>query len=274
MQHLRSSGPDAPRLTLLELAGLHGASKCSDPRDRVYGFRALAIDGHQMPVDYSCDTFDLLIQTVSLHNREKLRQGDYFIRGSGGGNIYFYSTEELEKDFCDGTLEKATGIGQHMLLESRAMETALRDLASDCLILPLSKELIFSEDSRGKLYNSPDIEIVSDAFSDMISILINDSGGIIDVQWDSGTELTAIPSLLPWHGHIWPCAVTRAVHLSRLWYAYCMFLRQEDSFMRLMLVQASKLMTRPNGIPRRCNCNRTRRHPIRAPWKVPDESCR
>lgn len=54
---------------LVAWMALFASSDCQDPRDRFYGFRALASDGDLFRVDYTSNTVDLLLQALSIHNR-------------------------------------------------------------------------------------------------------------------------------------------------------------------------------------------------------------
>lgn len=52
---------------LLSLMSSHTLARCSDLRDKAYGFRALAIDGQRLVVDYSKSIGDLFFKLVSIN---------------------------------------------------------------------------------------------------------------------------------------------------------------------------------------------------------------
>jgi hypothetical protein len=61
------------RPDFFDLILLFESSQFTDPRDIVYGLRALAEDGHTLPVDYTKGPFHLLIFVVSRQNFKSFR---------------------------------------------------------------------------------------------------------------------------------------------------------------------------------------------------------
>lgn len=255
MRSLRHSGPFIPEATILELASRYGMSRCSDPRDTVYGFRALAKNGHEMPVDYSCGAFDLLIQTVSLHNREKFRQWNLandlveedtsfdslhrtetfqqrnVVHEVAGGNQNFPYTNDTNermntvKWLQEGILKKTTIVARSMLLEPDGITAHLYDLDSDRLIIPLRSVSTppwrKTEPDTVRHFHHYEFaernDIPEGQVEDSVSlkVWIDDSGRINEFKLNDQWFSRS-------EGHVWVCNVGRAVHVSRFLYALCM----------------------------------------------------
>ena len=70
--------------TLLRLLETHQNAVCKDPRDKIYGFVGLAVDGHGLPMDYQKTTFEVWKDTMLF-----LNSTEEFSRN--GNNIFSFS---------------------------------------------------------------------------------------------------------------------------------------------------------------------------------------
>lgn len=59
---------------LLELVHTFARYSCTDVRDKIYGLRALAIDGTHLVVDYNSSLVDIIFDAIAMHNQESFRR--------------------------------------------------------------------------------------------------------------------------------------------------------------------------------------------------------
>jgi hypothetical protein len=239
--HLRSHFT-TEKPELFNLMQRFASSQCSDPRDKVYGLRAIARDGDTFEVDYSCRLFDLLISIVSRQNFNAFKRWVTVWTKSYNEMVFWWGAVRSlngrnEDIFSLNALHTGWKLMQILTIRPGHISADLSNSGQDWLVFPLSEGRVDPvsypqpEPPEGVLFYRTWIGCgdVEHAFGHTkpgkaIEFLISKCGRIINIkpfnirhcafsETDIGTSPVA---------HAWVCKRVRAVHISR--YLYCILL--------------------------------------------------
>ena len=207
---------------------------CTDPRDRIFGFRALAGVAENLAVDYKSGLFELLIQAISLQNRHYFQiwsltpianEGDWW---SGWLRQSRQSTQEEPGMISDSRL-----LSQLMAINVADISGGLQDQLSDWLVISLhacERKHDLHVHYLDQTCGSSDDETFASVATALpsyclghgwrytISVLSN--GRIVAMNLESDMDVAWQRALgETWTEHIWICPVNRAVHISRWLFA-------------------------------------------------------
>ncbi|KPI36923.1 uncharacterized protein AB675_6012 [Cyphellophora attinorum] len=245
--NIRDVRDDVQKGKLPSLVGLvlqFEHSRCGDPLDKVYGIRALARDGHSIPIDYKRSLYDLFFTLVSMRTRnwsEKFEDGGGELsRLLDLGRALVYCLFDKSKD--DGANDNEAenyGAGDHQARddEAQVVLNALQDQRTDCLMFPVStfgNEALFRSRTLPAPWKDLQDTLTAKIFwtgRDTHSrrsrvaadLLISNSGHILDIfllgrnsQTDFDLQWKLVDGLKQ---HVWVCNINQAVHFSRRLYA-------------------------------------------------------
>lgn len=304
IQELRRNGPFIPQSTTLILAIRLRTLQCSDLRDAIYGFRALARDGDQLLVDYSCSATDVLIQCVSVYNRNRLRRWTPPKSAfASQGDFHPIQRNDLDKALRDEETQDSGNYQMSLDDVSTLIDIMFpplggtpfylyNDLPSDNLLLFLTYSN--RPEYPGNKVVNPNHRKWSPKFT---------GTKLYSVPWSRSRGLPIYPTYLPaieihvdgyiyairwrkfilvpfgdefWFSQMWLCYVSQAVHVSRLFYMLCLASglahQQRVEFADVYvsqrmeeILQAAKGVA-PATTPRHCNCDLNVKESQPAPW--------
>lgn len=290
LQQARAHATSVPDTSIIEEALHFKQAQCTDPHDKIYGFRALATIGSDLQVDYSCKLFDLLVATVSLQNRVRCQSWQLNSKHQANPCHTWWKDCETLPSENENMLSDGSGLSNLMSLGAPEILEALQAQPGDWLVMPVGQIDFYSARSdksidetcgltfeevrktasaylihRGRnevfSYNNYDLRntLVVFVLDDGHIVSLEDGKGII-----SSGPFRAIDPL--WVGHIWVCNVHRAVHVSRWLYAMLMA-REAHNLSGSRWELESYFKSKPRATPPRyCGCNRSPITPYPSPW--------